>query len=88
MSYQQMTYIRRRVYEILAEIRPIAVPLVDAFDFRDRQLNSLLGQYDGNVYESLLKWASDSPLNQKQVCRCDKICFLKLITVTDLTGIG
>lgn len=55
------------MFEILAELRPVAVALVDAFDFRDRQLNSVLGRYDGDVYPNLFKWARESPLNKKDV---------------------
>jgi hypothetical protein len=29
----------------------------------DLELNSALGRADGNVYEALLEWAKDSPLN-------------------------
>lgn len=48
-------------------IRPNAVALVDAFDFRDLKLGSVLGRYDGNVYENLYKWAKSAPLNKKDV---------------------
>lgn len=41
--------------------------IVDAFMFSDRQLRSVLGRYDGNVYENLLKWAKESPMNKKEV---------------------
>ncbi|CAG0919316.1 unnamed protein product [Notodromas monacha] len=51
----------------LKEIRPNAVGIVDAFDFRDEILNSALGCYDGNVYERLLETAKKSPLNKKDV---------------------
>jgi len=67
MSKQQMHYVRQRVVEILAELRPMAVQIVDAFEFRDRELKSVLGRYDGNVYENLYKWARESPLNRKEV---------------------
>ncbi|KDO26556.1 hypothetical protein SPRG_07958 [Saprolegnia parasitica CBS 223.65] len=39
---------------LLSAIRPHAVGLVDAFGFSDLSLNSNLGRYDGNVYESLM----------------------------------
>jgi len=39
---------------LLGEIRPDAVALVDAFDFPDNILNSSIGRFDGNIYESLL----------------------------------
>jgi len=40
---------------------------VDAFDFTDRELNSVLGRKDGHVYENLLEWAKSSPLNKTKV---------------------
>jgi len=40
---------------------------VDAFEFVDEELNSVLGRRDGNVYENLLHWAQQSPLNQWEV---------------------
>ena len=51
------------VAQVLNELRPEAVTLVDAFDIPDRILNSAIGRYDGNVYEELYKHARDSPLN-------------------------
>lgn len=35
--------------------------------FRDELLMSVLGRYDGNVYEHLLKSAMQSPLNKTDV---------------------
>ncbi|KAM7341953.1 acyl-coenzyme A oxidase 1-like [Cochliomyia hominivorax] len=56
-----------RLEEILKKLRPDAVALVDGFDFDDRILNSVLGAYDGNVYERLFDSALKHPLNQKPV---------------------
>ena len=67
MSTQQLDMLRERTPELLADVRPDAVGLVDAFDFHDHLLSSVLGRYDGNVYENLYKWAQQSPLNQTQV---------------------
>lgn len=44
--------------------RKDAVPLVDAFDFTDKCLNSALGSYDGQVYQRLYEWAQRAPTNQ------------------------
>jgi hypothetical protein len=49
--------------------RPNAIGLVDAFDHSDYCLNSVLGRYDGNVYEHLMKWAEKFPLNKHEVSR-------------------
>jgi len=53
---------------LLERLRPNVVALVDAFDFTDDYLQSILGRYDGQVYENLYKWAAASPLNATQVC--------------------
>uniref|UniRef100_A0A3P8XR21 Acyl-coenzyme A oxidase n=1 Tax=Esox lucius TaxID=8010 RepID=A0A3P8XR21_ESOLU len=53
--------------QLLVQLRPDAVALVDAFDFRDEMLNSVLGRYDGNVYEHMFEWARRSPLNKTEV---------------------
>lgn len=52
---------------ILADIRPNAVGIVDGFDIPDKVLCSALGAYDGNVYERLFAEAQKSPLNQEPV---------------------
>ncbi|XP_047520122.1 probable peroxisomal acyl-coenzyme A oxidase 1 [Pieris napi] len=53
--------------DILVELRPNAVALVDAFDIRDGILHSTLGAYDGRVYERLMEEALKSPLNAEPV---------------------
>ncbi|XP_068627036.1 acyl-coenzyme A oxidase 1-like isoform X2 [Battus philenor] len=53
--------------ETLTNLRPNAVGLVDAFDFRDEMLQSTLGSYDGRVYERLMEEALKSPLNAEPV---------------------
>ena len=59
-----MAAARAAVRALLAELRPDAVALVDAFEFPDNTLCSALGRYDGNVYESLYAAARASSLNQ------------------------
>ncbi|KAE8576962.1 hypothetical protein XENTR_v10004383 [Xenopus tropicalis] len=63
----QVDLVQQRVKDLLAVIRPNAVALVDAFDYSDTQLGSVLGRYDGNVYENMFEWAKKSPLNKTQV---------------------
>ncbi|XP_010616730.1 peroxisomal acyl-coenzyme A oxidase 1 isoform X2 [Fukomys damarensis] len=63
----QITQVNQRLLELLTVIRPNAVALVDAFDFKDETLGSVLGRYDGNVYENLFEWAKKSPLNKTEV---------------------
>lgn len=52
---------------LLAELRPNAVGIVDAFDFTDVTLRSALGCYDGNVYERLFQHAKNHPMNKNKV---------------------
>jgi acyl-CoA oxidase len=52
------------VAELLDELRPDVIALVDAFDFPDSVLNSTIGSYDGNVYERLFDAAFHAPLNR------------------------
>ena len=49
MTESQITQVNGRIKELLTAIRPDAVALVDAFDFQDVTLGSVLGRYDGNV---------------------------------------
>ncbi|EHA99423.1 Peroxisomal acyl-coenzyme A oxidase 1 [Heterocephalus glaber] len=67
VTESQITQANQRVLELLTVIRPNAVALVDAFDFKDETLGSVLGRYDGNVYENLFEWAKKSPLNKTEV---------------------
>ncbi|XP_077462145.1 peroxisomal acyl-coenzyme A oxidase 1 isoform X2 [Stigmatopora argus] len=67
LNGSQVLQIANRVKELLSELRPNAVALVDAFDFHDKLLNSVLGRYDGNVYEHMFEWARRSPLNSTEV---------------------
>ncbi|CAK4009248.1 acyl- oxidase [Lecanosticta acicola] len=55
----------KAVMQLMEEIRPHAIKLVDSWDFPDWQLNSSLGRYDGKVYEDMFYRASElNPLNQ------------------------
>ena len=44
-----MNQIHKRLGELFLEVRPVAVNLVDSFDFEDDALRSTLGSYDGQV---------------------------------------
>ncbi|KAM8878434.1 peroxisomal acyl-coenzyme A oxidase 1 isoform 1-T1 [Spinachia spinachia] len=67
LNAPQSLQISNRIKELLSQLRPNAVALVDAFDFHDKRLKSVLGRYDGNVYENLFEWARRSPLNSTEV---------------------
>ena len=55
------------VLDLLKELRPNAVAIVDAFDFPDAVLDSALGRWDGQVYAALYDFSLRSKLNEKQV---------------------
>eukprot|EP01012_Entosiphon_sulcatum_P057344 TRINITY_DN810_c0_g1_i1.p1 TRINITY_DN810_c0_g1~~TRINITY_DN810_c0_g1_i1.p1 ORF type:complete len:686 (+),score=83.60 TRINITY_DN810_c0_g1_i1:2454-4511(+) len=65
LSHIQVRAIRAAVRQLLLELRPDSVALVDAFEFPDAVLNSALGRHDGNVYEALYEHAKKSPLNAR-----------------------
>jgi len=61
---EQLKIAREALQRAMNDTRPNAVALVDAFDIPDNVLNSVLGRYDGNVYEALYESAKKSPINQ------------------------
>ncbi|XP_059149991.1 peroxisomal acyl-coenzyme A oxidase 1-like isoform X2 [Physella acuta] len=67
LSDQQLDLVEKKLYDLLASLKPNAVALVDAFDFPDCVLDSDLGRYDGNVYEALMEFARRSKLNKSEV---------------------
>ncbi len=67
MSHDQVSLARDQLYQLFKEVRKEVVPLVDAFDFPDKVLNSALGRYDGDVYNHLYQWAQRAPRNKKKV---------------------
>lgn len=67
VGLEQMKWIREQELKLLEIIRPDAVALVDAFDLHDDSLGSLLGVYDGNVYERLYESTKYNPMNQNVV---------------------
>jgi len=67
LSASQAGAVRRVIKQLLAEIRPDAVLLVDSFAESDYTLNSDIGRYDGNVYQALWDRAQREPLNKSQV---------------------
>lgn len=52
---------------LYSQVRPNAVALVDAFNYTDHFLGSILGRYDGNVYPHLYEEAFKDPLNETVV---------------------
>ncbi|XP_048728454.1 peroxisomal acyl-coenzyme A oxidase 1-like [Ostrea edulis] len=66
-SSTQVQILQNKLMSLLADIRPNAVTLVDAFDYPDSVLQSCIGRYDGQVYQALYDYAKESPLNEKEV---------------------
>uniref|UniRef100_A0A8C6YN89 Acyl-coenzyme A oxidase n=1 Tax=Naja naja TaxID=35670 RepID=A0A8C6YN89_NAJNA len=66
LTEAHLIQVNMRIKELLALIRPNAVALVDSFDFCDSMLRSVLGRYDGNIYENMFEWSKKSPLNKTQ----------------------
>ena len=64
---QEAGYLQQAVGELLEELRPNTIALVNAFDIPDRVLNSTIGRKDGNVYEALYQAAKESSLNKTDV---------------------
>ena len=64
LEFSHLDQLAQRRVTLLSIIRPLAVPLVDSFDFRDEVLRSTLGCWDGWVYHRLFQAAARTPLNR------------------------
>jgi len=62
----QARLVRLTLRQLLFELRPEAVGLVDAFGLSDFFLNSTLGAHDGDVYTRLFDAVQDMPFNEKR----------------------
>ena len=67
LTNEEMGWARGLEISLLSKIRPDAVALVDAFDWRDETLSSTIGCYDGNVYEKMLAMSKRGPMNKFEV---------------------
>ncbi|CEP07812.1 hypothetical protein [Parasitella parasitica] len=67
LNSEQSVMLKEQVINLLEQIRPEAVSLVDAFALPDYFLHSALGRYDGRVYESMTEMAEREPLNHTLV---------------------
>jgi acyl-CoA oxidase len=63
LSSAQAKLLQPAVRRLCQELRPDAVPLVDAFGKSDFELNSAIGASDGCYEERLLQLAKNEPLN-------------------------
>lgn len=55
--------------KLLAELRPDALSIVEAFQYDDNTLHSAIGCADGNVYERLLDWSKNHNIVNKEETR-------------------
>ncbi|KAF2275328.1 acyl-CoA oxidase [Westerdykella ornata] len=65
LSADQVRTIRSLVNELLEQLLPDVISLTDAWDFTDASLCSALGMRDGNVYENIMRWVEQVPINQR-----------------------
>ena len=71
ISPRQLADIRLLIDQLLMELLPDAVTLTDAWDFPDATLQSALGCYDGNVYERMMQWVKQLPINRQAATQGD-----------------
>ncbi|GAB1215542.1 hypothetical protein ATERTT37_004733 [Aspergillus terreus] len=65
VNREQLDKLPARVHDLMTQIRPHAVKLVDSWMIPDYLLDSALGRYDGRVYEDLFNRAHRlNPLNK------------------------
>jgi len=62
---QEIENLKINILKKVGELRKDVIGLVDGFDIPDSVLNSVLGVYDGNVYERLYEAAKGSVLNAR-----------------------
>lgn len=67
ITSEDIAALQARLETVLTQLRPNAVGIVDGFDIPDKVLSSVLGCYDGNIYERIFDAAMKSPLNQEPV---------------------
>ncbi|KAI6653599.1 Peroxisomal acyl-coenzyme A oxidase 1 [Oopsacas minuta] len=61
---RELNEIREVIQSQILEVRPAAVSLVDAFDYPDFVLRSVLGRKDGDVYTAMWEWVQHNPRNK------------------------
>ncbi|CAN1834694.1 Peroxisomal acyl-coenzyme A oxidase 1 [Linum perenne] len=67
ISAKQASLANDQLRSLLSQVRPNAIALVDAFNYTDHYLGSILGRYDGDVYPKLYEEAWKDPLNDSVV---------------------
>lgn len=67
VTAKQGALANEQLRSLYSQVRPNAVALVDAFNYTDHYLGSVLGCYNGNVYSKLYAEAWKDPLNDSDV---------------------
>jgi len=62
-SSTEVGIMRQHTNDLLEQLLPDAIALTDAWNFTDASLSSALGCRDGNVYERLMSWTRQLPIN-------------------------
>ena len=60
-------FINEAIKHLLKEIRPYAISLIEGYGIPDEELVSAIGNSYGDIYETHLRWAKDSKLNQTKL---------------------
>lgn len=63
LSEPQIDEIRDQVHALLDLLVPDAIGLTDAWDCTDAGLGSAIGMKNGEVYEIVMAWTRQSPIN-------------------------
>ncbi|KAJ7705262.1 acyl-CoA dehydrogenase/oxidase C-terminal [Mycena rosella] len=63
ISAPHLRQIRASIDKLLEVLLPDAVALTDVWNFSDASLQSALGCWDGDVYERMMQWTRQIPLN-------------------------
>ncbi|TYZ68741.1 hypothetical protein PybrP1_009325, partial [[Pythium] brassicae (nom. inval.)] len=71
----ELPLVRANVENLLVQVRPHAVVLVDGFNFSDHCLHTTLGRYDGRPYEALYDSVQHDPVNHGS----DKVALHELL---------
>ncbi|EGC35201.1 hypothetical protein DICPUDRAFT_33780 [Dictyostelium purpureum] len=63
LDLKEVDQLRKSLTNVYKQLRPNIIPIVDSFDLCDATLGSALGNYSGNVYDTLFNWASTQAFN-------------------------
>ena len=64
LGHDEAEVMRNIVDDLLDKLLPDAIALTDSWAFSNRNLKSAIGMWDGNVYETLMSWTRQLPINR------------------------